>query len=256
MNVRGFHAWSLVDSFEWSAGYTPRFGLAFVDFSSAARERSVKTSACWLSALARANALVDPAPFIALKERKVEHRPTFRQMLEGRGQMALWQRVRARAPEPAPVSAPRLTAAVRAAPPTRAAARPWRRRQGYADDDTQLLGMCNLYMSTSNPLSWAIFSDKFVDEIFLALGVVIVACMCVFVNRFIVLDARACFRMHGRRHARIVERVEVRGDGGHASHAPGVAARAAGTGARDRSSAAGPSAEPEDGNGVYREMLG
>lgn len=36
-NVRGYFAWSLLDNFEWSAGYAPRFGLVYVDYPSARR---------------------------------------------------------------------------------------------------------------------------------------------------------------------------------------------------------------------------
>ncbi|KAJ4961655.1 hypothetical protein NE237_021565 [Protea cynaroides] len=33
-NVRGYFAWSLTDNWEWTAGYTSRFGLYFVDYKN------------------------------------------------------------------------------------------------------------------------------------------------------------------------------------------------------------------------------
>jgi beta-glucosidase len=35
--VRGYFSWSLLDNFEWSYGYRPRFGLAYVDYDTQAR---------------------------------------------------------------------------------------------------------------------------------------------------------------------------------------------------------------------------
>ncbi|WP_433473153.1 GH1 family beta-glucosidase [Spirillospora sp. CA-142024] len=44
-DVRGYFAWSLLDNFEWAYGYSKRFGLVHVDYTTG--ERTWKDSASW-----------------------------------------------------------------------------------------------------------------------------------------------------------------------------------------------------------------
>ncbi|GLT57776.1 hypothetical protein SLA2020_307250 [Shorea laevis] len=46
VNVKGYFAWSLLDNFEWSSGYTVRFGINFVDYKDGLK-RYPKLSARW-----------------------------------------------------------------------------------------------------------------------------------------------------------------------------------------------------------------
>jgi beta-glucosidase len=52
-DVRGYHAWSILDNFEWAEGYTQRFGLVYIDFPT--QRRYMKDSAMWFSKVASTN---------------------------------------------------------------------------------------------------------------------------------------------------------------------------------------------------------
>ncbi|XP_043693762.1 beta-glucosidase 12-like [Telopea speciosissima] len=46
VDVRGYFAWSLLDNYEWSSGYTIRFGINYVDYKDGLK-RYTKHSAIW-----------------------------------------------------------------------------------------------------------------------------------------------------------------------------------------------------------------
>jgi beta-glucosidase/6-phospho-beta-glucosidase/beta-galactosidase len=56
-DVRGYLVWSLLDNFEWGAGYANRFGLIFVDYPT--QRRILKASARWY------RQLIDQEPALA-----------------------------------------------------------------------------------------------------------------------------------------------------------------------------------------------
>jgi beta-glucosidase len=47
--LTAYYVWSLLDNYEWSLGYTRRFGLVHVDFAS--QRRTPKDSARWFQRL-------------------------------------------------------------------------------------------------------------------------------------------------------------------------------------------------------------
>jgi beta-glucosidase len=57
VRVEGYFVWSLLDNFEWTEGYHPRFGIVYVDFET--QQRTIKDSGNWFK--------------IFLKERNLNH---------------------------------------------------------------------------------------------------------------------------------------------------------------------------------------
>lgn len=53
--LRGYFCWSLLDNFEWSYGYSKRFGIVYVDYAT--QQRIVKASGRFFSEVARRNGL-------------------------------------------------------------------------------------------------------------------------------------------------------------------------------------------------------
>jgi len=52
-DVAGYFAWSLMDNFEWSMGYSERFGMIFVDYTTG--ERIIKDSGHWYKTIIESN---------------------------------------------------------------------------------------------------------------------------------------------------------------------------------------------------------
>lgn len=53
VDLRGYFAWSLLDNYEWSLGYSKRFGIVHVDYET--QQRTPKTSAHFYSRVIRTN---------------------------------------------------------------------------------------------------------------------------------------------------------------------------------------------------------
>jgi beta-glucosidase len=67
-NLRGYWAWSFMDNFEWSFGYSKRFGLLYIDYPTGTRIR--KSSFHWYQQLAKTRVLSQPrAPVAQLSPR-------------------------------------------------------------------------------------------------------------------------------------------------------------------------------------------
>jgi len=57
VRLRGYMVWSLMDNYEWSHGYTKRFGITYVDYRT--MKRTVKASGEYYKRVIAANAAVD-----------------------------------------------------------------------------------------------------------------------------------------------------------------------------------------------------
>ncbi|XP_061724124.1 myrosinase 1-like [Cydia pomonella] len=64
VNVVAYTAWSLMDNFEWTDGYTSKFGIYDVDFSDPERRRRPKKSALFYREVIRTRSLDVPDPHI------------------------------------------------------------------------------------------------------------------------------------------------------------------------------------------------
>ncbi len=53
--VRAFHAWTLLDNFQWAEGHTERYGLIHTDFRT--QKRTIKDSGLWYGQVAATNRL-------------------------------------------------------------------------------------------------------------------------------------------------------------------------------------------------------
>lgn len=71
VNVKGYTAWSLLDNFEWSRGYSEYFGLHSVNMSDPARQRTPKRSASFYRELILRNGF--PEEPITVPVDKLEH---------------------------------------------------------------------------------------------------------------------------------------------------------------------------------------
>ncbi|XP_072385137.1 myrosinase 1-like [Diabrotica undecimpunctata] len=58
-NVIGYGYWSLIDNFEWTSGYTAKFGLAYIDFNDPERKRIRKMSSYYYEHVIKTRCLLE-----------------------------------------------------------------------------------------------------------------------------------------------------------------------------------------------------
>lgn len=56
IDVRGYYIWSLLDNFEWCAGYEPRYGIVRTDYET--QKRTVKDSGRWYQQVIKENGFI------------------------------------------------------------------------------------------------------------------------------------------------------------------------------------------------------
>ncbi len=57
VDVRGYFVWSLLDNFEWSFGYSKRFGVIYVDYAT--QRRAIKDSGYWYAQVIAQNGIAE-----------------------------------------------------------------------------------------------------------------------------------------------------------------------------------------------------
>jgi beta-glucosidase len=70
-DVRGYFYWSLVDNFEWSEGWTPRFGLFSLE--RAGQKRTARPSAAVYAEICQANAIAEMALDRMARDRRLRN---------------------------------------------------------------------------------------------------------------------------------------------------------------------------------------
>ncbi|MBA2445710.1 MAG: beta-glucosidase [Nocardioidaceae bacterium] len=77
VDVRGYFAWSLLDNFEWSFGYSQRFGIVRVDYDT--QQRTIKDSGRHFAEVARRHSTRPLAPGVG----SAQHRAVSVRLLHG-----------------------------------------------------------------------------------------------------------------------------------------------------------------------------